>query len=80
MRHNGSDSDVLGLGDDASVPDFMASDILRDFSLEVPLLDPGQVLVRTCVSTRRMSSLLFSRPRWCMPLPSPTFSSGEYAG
>jgi hypothetical protein len=41
MRQNGSDSDVLGLGDDASVPDVMAlaSDILRDFNLEVPPLD-----------------------------------------
>ena len=36
MYENESDSDVSGLGNDASVPGVTASDILRGLNLEVP--------------------------------------------
>ena len=80
MRHNGSDSDVLGLGDDAFVPDVIASDVLRDFNSEVPPLVPGKVLGRTYVSTGSMSLILVSRPRRCRPLPALHFLQGNTVG
>ena len=55
MYENESDSDVSGLGNDASVPGVTANDILRDLNLEVPSLDPREVPALTRESTSSYS-------------------------
>ena len=83
IPENESDSDLFRLGDDNSVSNIAASDILMDVGLVVACLALGEVPARTCVSSCCMSSPV-SPPVtglwWCLTCVIATFSSGGNVG